>query len=78
LNGNNILNLVYRYKPLNGEIVEVILIIPDAPESNPQPIDRQSFLKLSNLGTRGYCSWRLPAVGTGKRDPTANKIIYLW
>jgi hypothetical protein len=21
---------------------------------------------------RGYCIWRLPAVATGKRDPTAN------
>jgi hypothetical protein len=30
-----------------GQTIEVILIIPDAPESNPQSIDRQSFLKLS-------------------------------
>ncbi len=30
-----------------GQTIEVILIIPDAPESNPQAIDRRSFLKLS-------------------------------
>jgi hypothetical protein len=30
-----------------GQTIEVILIIPDAPESNPQSIDRQSFVKLS-------------------------------
>ncbi len=30
-----------------GYANEVILIIPDAPESNSQPIDRRSFLKLS-------------------------------
>jgi hypothetical protein len=30
-----------------GQMIEVILIIPDAPESNQQPIDRRSFLKLS-------------------------------
>jgi hypothetical protein len=36
-----------------GQTIEVILIIPDEPESNPQPIDRRSFLKLSNLETRG-------------------------
>jgi hypothetical protein len=30
-----------------GQKIEVILIIPDAPESNPQSIDRRSFLKLS-------------------------------
>jgi hypothetical protein len=30
-----------------GQTIEVILIIPDAPESNQQPIDRRSFLKLS-------------------------------
>jgi hypothetical protein len=29
-----------------GQTVEVILIIPDTPQSNPQDIDRQSFLKL--------------------------------
>jgi hypothetical protein len=29
-----------------GQTIEVILIIPDAPESNPQFIDRRSFLKL--------------------------------
>ena len=31
-----------------GQTIEVILIIPDTPESNPQSIDRQSFLKLSS------------------------------
>ncbi len=31
----------------NGQTIEVILIIPDAAESNPQSIDRRSFLKLS-------------------------------
>jgi hypothetical protein len=36
-----------------GQTIEVILIIPDAPESNLQAIDRQSFLKLSSLETRG-------------------------
>jgi hypothetical protein len=30
-----------------GYANEVILIIPDASESNPQTIDRRSFLKLS-------------------------------
>ena len=30
-----------------GQTIEVILIIPDAPESSSQSIDRQSFLKLS-------------------------------
>ena len=30
----------------NGQTIEVILIIPDAQESNPQAIDRRSFLKL--------------------------------
>jgi hypothetical protein len=30
-----------------GQMVEVILIIPDASESSPQAIDRRSFLKLS-------------------------------
>jgi hypothetical protein len=30
-----------------GQTIEVILIIPDVPESNLQPIDRQAFLKLS-------------------------------
>jgi hypothetical protein len=30
-----------------GQTIEVILIIPDAPESNQQSIDRRSFLKLS-------------------------------
>ena len=30
-----------------GQTIEVILIIPDPPESNLQSIDRQSFLKLS-------------------------------
>jgi hypothetical protein len=30
-----------------GQTIEVILIIPDAPESSLQLIDRQSFLKLS-------------------------------
>ena len=30
-----------------GQTIEVILIIPDASESNEQPIDRRSFLKLS-------------------------------
>jgi hypothetical protein len=30
-----------------GQTIEVILIIPDAPESNPQTIDSRSFLKLS-------------------------------
>jgi hypothetical protein len=29
-----------------GQTVEVILIIPDTPQSKPQNIDRQSFLKL--------------------------------
>ena len=29
-----------------GQTIEIILIIPDAPESSPQWIDRQSFLKL--------------------------------
>ncbi len=31
----------------NGQTIEVILIIPDAPESNPQSIDRRAFVKLS-------------------------------
>jgi hypothetical protein len=31
----------------NGQTIEVILIIPDDPESNLQSIDRRSFLKLS-------------------------------
>jgi hypothetical protein len=31
---------------LIGQIVEVILIIPDTPQSESQNIDRQSFLKL--------------------------------
>jgi hypothetical protein len=35
---------------------EVILIIPDAPKPNQQPIDRRSFLKLSSLETRGYAN----------------------
>jgi hypothetical protein len=39
-----------------GQTIEVILIIPDAPESNPQPIDRQAFLKLSILETRGFAN----------------------
>jgi hypothetical protein len=30
-----------------GQTIEVILIIPDAEASNPQAIDRRSFLKLS-------------------------------
>ena len=30
-----------------GQTIEVILIIPDPPESNLQSIDRQSFLRLS-------------------------------
>jgi hypothetical protein len=30
-----------------GQTIEVILIIPDASESNLQAIDRRSFLKLS-------------------------------
>ncbi len=30
-----------------GQTIEVILIIPDALESNPKSIDRRSFLKLS-------------------------------
>jgi hypothetical protein len=30
-----------------GQTIEVILIIPDVPESHPRSIDRQSFLKLS-------------------------------
>jgi hypothetical protein len=30
-----------------GQKIEVILIIPDALESNPQTIDRRAFLKLS-------------------------------
>jgi hypothetical protein len=29
-----------------GQIVEVILILPDPPTPIPQPIDRQAFLKL--------------------------------
>jgi hypothetical protein len=29
-----------------GQTIEVILIIPDVPESNPQAMDRRSFLKL--------------------------------
>lgn len=32
------------------------MIIPDASESNPQFIDRRSFLKLSILDTRGYAN----------------------
>jgi hypothetical protein len=32
---------------LIGQRIEVILTIPDAPESNSQSIDRRSFLKLS-------------------------------
>ncbi|WP_310424934.1 hypothetical protein [Chamaesiphon sp. VAR_48_metabat_135_sub] len=39
-----------------GQTIEVILIIPDASESNPQAIDRRSFLKLSNLETRGFAN----------------------
>jgi hypothetical protein len=39
-----------------GQTIEVILIIPDAPASNPQSIDRRSFLKLSNLETRGFAN----------------------
>jgi hypothetical protein len=39
-----------------GYANEVILIIPDAPESNLQLIDRRSFLKLSNLETRGFAN----------------------
>ena len=39
-----------------GQTIEVILIIPDASESNQQPIDRRSFLKLSSLETRGYAN----------------------
>ena len=39
-----------------GQMIEVILIIPDASESNQQPIDRRSFLKLSSLETRGYAN----------------------
>jgi hypothetical protein len=39
-----------------GQTIEVILIIPDAPESNSQGIDRRSFLKLSNLETRGFAN----------------------
>jgi hypothetical protein len=39
-----------------GQTIEVILIIPDAPESNPQAIDRRSFLRLSSLETRGYAN----------------------
>jgi hypothetical protein len=39
-----------------GQTIEVILIIPDALESNPQSIDRRSFLKLSSLETRGYAN----------------------
>ena len=31
----------------NGQTIEVILIIPDVPESPPRSIDRRSFLKLS-------------------------------
>jgi hypothetical protein len=30
-----------------GQTIEVILIIPDMPESHPRSIDRRSFLKLS-------------------------------
>jgi hypothetical protein len=30
-----------------GKTIEVILIIPDSPESNEQSIDRGSFLRLS-------------------------------
>ncbi|WP_310482202.1 hypothetical protein [Chamaesiphon sp. VAR_48_metabat_403] len=30
-----------------GQTIEVILIIPDASEANPQTIDRRAFLKLS-------------------------------
>jgi hypothetical protein len=33
--------------PPIGQTIKVILIIPDALESNPQAIDRRSFLKLS-------------------------------
>ena len=39
-----------------GQTIEVILIIPDAPESNPRDMDRRSFLKLSSLETRGYAN----------------------
>jgi hypothetical protein len=39
-----------------GQTIEVILIIPDDPQSNPQTIDRRSFLKLSNLETRGFAN----------------------
>ena len=39
-----------------GQTIEVILIIPDTSESNQQPIDRRSFLKLSSLETRGYAN----------------------
>ena len=39
-----------------GQKIEVILIIPDAETSNPQGIDRRSFLKLSSLETRGYAN----------------------
>jgi hypothetical protein len=39
-----------------GQTIEVILIIPDAPELNPKTIDRRSFLKLSILETRGYAN----------------------
>jgi hypothetical protein len=30
----------------NGQTIEVISIVPDTSESNPQSIDRRSFLKL--------------------------------
>jgi hypothetical protein len=39
-----------------GQTIEVILIIPDASESNPQFIDRRAFLKLSSLETRGFAN----------------------
>ncbi len=35
-----------------GQTIEVILIIPDMPESHPRSIDRRSFLKLSNAERR--------------------------
>ena len=51
----NRLEIDLRNLPI-GQTIEVILIIPDAPESNPQAMDRRSFLKLSSLETRGYAN----------------------
>jgi pSer/pThr/pTyr-binding forkhead associated (FHA) protein len=54
---------------------QTFLVLKDIGSSNGTMVDSQEIAIIADISItlrRSYCTWRLPAVGTIRSDPTAN------